>query len=355
VEEALGPARANRGPAVRRARASRLETLGLDPTATRARIVPLVARPLREVEALFRDSLASPSDLIDEIGQFVSDGGGKRVRPTLHLLCARLCDYEGPHDVVLGTVVELIHGATLIHDDIIDGATTRRGRLSANRCWGNSVTVLFGDYMFAKAMQLALRAESLPVMGALADVTLQMTEGEMLQARYVGQLDLRVEQYLELIERKTAALFGCCCELAGMLAGLGPEPRAALRRYGRQLGLAFQLVDDVLDFTGDSKTLGKPVASDLREGKATLAVLDLLARGPASARGLARTVVECPDDPAPIARLTAMLHETGALERAHELARQYARRALAELDGFRDSPARQALLALPDLLLTRDH
>jgi octaprenyl-diphosphate synthase len=317
--------------------------------------VPLVARPLREVEALFRASLSSPRELIDEIGQFVSDGGGKRVRPTLHLLCARLCGYDGPHDVVLGTVVELIHCATLIHDDIIDGATTRRGRVSANRRWGNNVTVLFGDYMFAKAMQLALRADSLAVMDTLADVTVQMTEGEMLQTRYVGKLDLDVEQYLELVEKKTAALFGCCCQLAGMLAQLRPEPLAALGRYGRQLGLAFQLVDDLLDFTGDAETLGKPAASDLREGKATLAVLDLLTREPAGARSLARSVMERPDDPAPIARLTAMLHDTGAIERAYERARDHARRALAELSGFADGPARHALLALPDLLLSRDH
>jgi octaprenyl-diphosphate synthase len=327
----------------------------LDPTAARAEILPLVGESLVAVEELFRRQLASPIDLIDEIGQFVTEGGGKRVRPTLHLLAARLCGYRGEHDVVLGTVVELIHCATLIHDDIIDEATTRRGQESANRHWGNDVTVLFGDYMFAKAMQLALRAGSLQVMDKLADVTLRMTEGEMLQTRYVGQLDLSVEQYLELVEKKTAALFSCCCELGGMLAGSPPERIAALGRYGRHLGMAFQLVDDLLDFTGDAETLGKPAASDLREGKATLAVLDLLASGSEPGRVLARRVLDGPGDPLAIARLTDLLLESGAIERAHELARSHARRAAAELASFDDGPARRALAMLPDLLLARDH
>jgi octaprenyl-diphosphate synthase len=333
---------------------NRARGLGFDAMSARAEIMPLVAQPLREVEALFRANLASPIDLIDEIGDFVRQGGGKRVRPMLHLLGARLCGYEGPHDVVLGTVVELIHCATLIHDDIIDGATTRRGRESANRRWGNDVTVLFGDYMFAKAMHLALRAESLQVMERLADVTLRMTEGEMLQTRYVGRLDISVEQHLELVEKKTAALFGCCCELAAMLAGSSPERVQAMARYGRQVGMAFQLVDDLLDFTGDAETLGKPAASDLREGKATLAVLDLLGGGSKPGRALALSVIESPNDPLAIARLTDLLYESGAIARAHERARFHARAALAQLEGFADGPANRALRALPDLLLARD-
>jgi len=166
----------------------------IDPVAAQAEIVPIVADRLREVESSFRRHLASPVKIVDEIGQFVTQAAGKRVRPTLHLLCTQLCGYRGPHDVLLATVVELIHGATLIHDDIIDEATMRRGRPSANYHWGNDVSVLFGDYMFAKAMELALYAESIPVMQRLAEATLRMTEGEMLQTRYVGRLDLRVKE-----------------------------------------------------------------------------------------------------------------------------------------------------------------
>ena len=257
--------------------------------------------------------------------------------------------------VLLATVIELIHCATLIHDDIIDEATTRRGRPSVNSEWDNTVTVLFGDYMFAKAMQMALKAESLEVMDKLAEATLRMTEGEMLQTRYVGRLDLSVDEYLDLIERKTAALFACCCELAGLLAEVDVDRQAALRRYGTHLGLAFQLVDDLLDFTGDAEILGKPAANDLREGKATLAVLELLSRGPGEAHVLARSVMAGNSDRSPeIVRLTALLHESGAIDRVHERARHHAREAKRELGRFDPGPARLALESLPDLLLSRD-
>jgi octaprenyl-diphosphate synthase len=331
-----------------------VEALGSDSTAARAEIIPLVSDSLRDVEESFRRNLASPVEIVDEIGRFVTEGAGKRVRPTLHLLCTQLCGYRGPHDVLLGTVVELIHCATLTHDDIIDEATTRRGRESVNHHWGNEVTVLFGDYMFAKAMELALQAGSLRVMERLADTTLRMTEGEMLQTRYVGRIDLTVEEYLDLVERKTAALFACCCELAGILAEADDEREAGLRRYGLHLGLAFQLVDDLLDFTGDSTRLGKPTASDLREGKATLAVLDLLSCGSVKERRLVRGIMDGTHDADAVARLTAMMQESGAIERAHERARFHALSAVGELRPFPDSPARRALHSLPDLLLFRD-
>jgi len=332
----------------------RAELLRSGPDVVRAEVTPLVADRLQEVEESLCHNLASPIRIVDEIGQFVTEGAGKRVRPTLHLLCTRLCEYEGPHDVLLATVVELIHSATLIHDDIIDGAKTRRGRESVNHRWGNDITVLFGDYMFAKAMELALQAESLPVMQRLADVTLRMTEGEMLQTRYVGRLDLTVDEYLDLVERKTAALFSCCCELAGLLSGVDAERGAALRSYGRHVGLAFQLVDDLLDFTGDSERLGKPTAGDLRGGKVTLAVLDLLSGCGDAERRLVREVMDGRDDLDAIRRLTETLHESGALERAHERARFHALSAIGELRLFPESPARRALKTLPDLLLFRE-
>jgi octaprenyl-diphosphate synthase len=332
----------------------RVEPLHSVPAAARAAIVPLVARQLEEVERELRLHLASPVEIVDEIGGFVASGTGKRVRPTLHLLCAQLCDYDGPHDVLLATVVELIHCATLIHDDIIDEATTRRGRESVNHRWGNDVTVLFGDYMFAKAMDLALRAESLRVMERLAETTLRMTEGEMLQTRYVGRIDLTVEEYLDLAERKTAALFSCCCELAGMLARVDEDRIQALRRYGRHLGLAFQMVDDLLDFTGNPRRLGKPTASDLREGKTTLAVIDLLESGSAGDRRLVGSIMNGTTDGDAIRRLTLRMRDGGALERTHERARFHALSAIGELRLFGEGPARRALRTLPDLLLFRD-
>ncbi len=319
-----------------------------------AEVRALVAGRLEGVEALFSANLASPVGIVREIGDFVSEGEGKRVRPTLHLLCSSLCKYDGEDDVLIATVLEFIHSATLIHDDVIDEARTRRGRESINERWGNSVTVLFGDYMLAKAMEMALRVGSLAVMERLADVTLRMTEGEMLQTRYVGRIDLTEVEYLDLVERKTAALFACCCELAGILAGVGEKRLAALRRYGLQLGLAFQVVDDLLDYTGDAATLGKPAASDLREGKVTLALIGQLEEGSGEARDLAERIMAQgrPDMPE-ISRLSSLLRNSGAIARTYEKARAYAECAARELDIFDDSPSRSALQSLPDLLLFR--
>ena len=331
------------------------ERVRANAASAQVEIIPLVSDRLEQVELRFRENLESPIAIVGEIGEFVAQGGGKRIRPALHLLCAQLCDYDGPHDVLLGTVVEFIHCATLIHDDIIDEAKTRRGRPSVNFNWGNDISVLFGDYMFAKAMEMALQAGSLRVMQKLAEVTLRMTEGEMLQTRYLGRVDLTVEEYVDLIEKKTASLFACCCELGGMLAGVDEKRELALRRYGIHLGLLFQLVDDLLDLTSDSETLGKPTACDLREGKATLAVLDLLATGSKQAKELVdrAMVAESADGPE-VAALTDLLHDSGAIGRAHDRARFHAARARAELDIFDDSPARRALQSLPEVLLFRD-
>ncbi len=333
---------------------SRAERMLQEPAAAQDEICALVGDRLQQVEVLFRRNLASPVGIIDEIGSFIAEGGGKRVRPTLHLLCARLCEYEGSCDVLLATVLEFIHSATLIHDDVIDGAPTRRGRPSVNRRWGNNVTVLFGDYLYAKAMEMALGAGSLEVMQKLAEVTLHMTEGEMLQTRYAGRLDLTTPEYFDLIDRKTARLFAGCCEIAGMLADLDPERRIALRRYGINLGLAFQVVDDLLDFIGDERRLGKPAASDLREGKATLPLIELLSTDGDRARSLAARISEGESAGGEVAELRGLLWSSGAIARTQLQARRFALLATQQLHRFTESPARRALEALPDLLVTRD-
>lgn len=334
---------------------SRAERFVQDPSAAAYEIQELVRDRLMGVEALFREHLASPVGIIDEIGDFLATGGGKRIRPTLHLLCARLCDYRGTHDVLLATVLEFIHSATLIHDDIIDDAKTRRGRPSVNHRWGNNVTVLFGDWLYAKAMDMALEAESLEIMSRLADITLRMTEGEMIQTRLVGRIDLTVAEHLDLVERKTAVLFGGCCELAAILARADRETTHALRRFGLNLGLAFQIVDDLLDFTGDAAVLGKPAASDLSEGKVTLALIDLLSTGSVRGLALTRRVIEAGRSEGPaIEELTALLHSSGAIARTRARARGYAAAAVAELGRFPDSAPRRALENIPELLLDRD-
>jgi octaprenyl-diphosphate synthase len=325
-----------------------------EPSVSPDDIVGLVAPRLVEVERLFHENLASPVAIVDEIGAFVGQGGGKRVRPTLHLLCTDLCGYRGTDDVLLATVLEFIHSATLIHDDVIDDAAIRRGRPSVNRSWGNTITVLFGDYLYAKAMEMALRAGSLRVMDRLAWITLRMTEGEMIQTRFAGRVDLSTEEYMDLIERKTAVLFGGCCELAGILSGVDTETEGALRRYGLHIGLAFQIVDDMLDFTGDSAILGKPTVSDLREGKATLPVLDLLRTGSARASELVSTIATGAATDADSAELILLLHERGALDRCEARARLHAELAVRELDAFPAGPARRALVGVPDLLISRN-
>jgi octaprenyl-diphosphate synthase len=223
-----------------------------------------------------------------------------------------------------------------------------------NRGWGNTIAVLFGDYLYAKAMEMALRAESLRVMDRLAWITLRMTEGEMIQTRFAGRLDLTFDEYLDLIERKTAVLFGGCSELAGILAGVDGAAERSLREYGVHLGLAFQIVDDILDFTGDPAILGKPTASDLREGKATLPVLDLLKCGSARGRELVMSIVEGKSGDADARELVTVLRASGSLERAEALARRHAEIAVRKLDGFPLSPARRALVAVPDLLIARN-
>jgi octaprenyl-diphosphate synthase len=321
---------------------------------TRNEMFALVAKPLQEVDELFVKHLASPVAIVSEIGDFVAQSGGKRIRPALHLLCTRLCGYRGPHDRILATVLEYIHTATLIHDDIIDGAQIRRGRSSVNQRWGNNITVLFGDNLLAKAMDLALEAESLVIMKKLAEVTLRMTEGEMLQTRYTGRLDLTAAEYLDMVDRKTAVLFGCCCELAGLLAEVDDQRRESILAYGQNLGMAFQLVDDLLDLTGDTATLGKPAGSDLREGKATMAVIDLLSTGSLDARALAKRLMEdAGDDSSEMKKFTTLLTESGAIERAYDRARDYAAKAVHELQNFDDGPARDTLISLADVVINR--
>jgi octaprenyl-diphosphate synthase len=324
------------------------------PMRTRNEMFALVKGPLKAVDELYVKHLASPVSIVSEIGDFVAQSGGKRIRPALHLLCTRLCGYRGPHDLILATVLEYIHTATLIHDDIIDDAHIRRGRSSVNHRWGNNITVLFGDNLLAKAMDLALEAESLVIMKKLAEVTLRMTEGEMLQTRYAGRLDLTAAEYLYMVDRKTAVLFGCCCELAGLLAEVDERQRTALLGFGQNLGMAFQLVDDLLDLTGDTATLGKPAGSDLREGKATMAVIDLLSSGSLDARALAKRLMEDgPDDTVEMEKFTRLLMDSGSIERAYEKARNYAAQAVEELNNFDDGPARVALVSLADVVINR--
>jgi octaprenyl-diphosphate synthase len=315
--------------------------------------------PIREdleaVEREFVRHIQSRVALIPEMGRYIQKSGGKRVRPAVLLMAARLAGYRGERAVLYASVVEFIHTATLVHDDIIDGADLRRGRLAVHSRWGNDITVLLGDYLYIKSMAMALTQDSLEIIRLLCDVTLRMIEGELYQLTKTGDVDITEEEHFEIIRRKTAFLFGGCAQIGGMLGGVTPDQQTALGDYGFNLGIAFQLVDDLLDYTADAAALGKPVGGDLREGKVTLPIILLLRRGGADADQLIRDVVReravGPDQWREILRL---LHEHRSTEAAYEAALDYASRAKSCLSAFPDSPEREALIALPDYVVSRD-
>jgi octaprenyl-diphosphate synthase len=319
-------------------------------------IVRLVEDDLARVEEVFRSQVRSDVRLVGEIGRYVQEGGGKRVRPALLLLASRLSGFRGERAVTLASTVEFIHTASLLHDDIIDEATTRRGRRSVNSRWGNDITVLLGDFLYTKAMAMALSQDNLRILRLLSDVTLRLIEGEILEIERNGNLRATVEDHVDTIRRKTADLFAACTRIGAILGGVGEEREAALAAYGLKLGLCFQMVDDLLDFTAEEKTLGKPVANDLSEGKVTLPMIFLLQRGGRAAEDQVRAVLE---DRA-FARVTRddlvrLARECGALEEARRLAERQADEARASLRGFEPSPYREALEALPGFILARDH
>jgi len=319
-------------------------------------IVHLVEEDLLKVEEIFADQFRSDVGLVGEIGAYIRDGGGKRIRPALLLLACRLCGYRGDRATTLASVVEFIHTATLLHDDIIDEATVRRGRASVNGRWGNEITVLLGDFLYTKSMAMALSQDNLKILRLLSDVTLRMIEGELLEIERNGDLAVAEAAHIDLMRRKTADLFSACMRIGAILGEVGEEREQALASYGLNLGICFQMVDDILDFTADEEVLGKPTANDLREGKLTLPVIFLLRRsGPQVAEMVKAIVADRGFSRVSREELTRLAREQGAIEEARALAERYAEAARADLQSFERTPYREALAALPDFILARDH
>ncbi len=292
---------------------------------------------------------------VAEIVQYLLGGGGKRLRPALLLLSARFCGYRGDAAVRLGAVVEMIHSATLIHDDVIDGADTRRGRPSANSRFGNHRSVLAGDWLYMQSFEMALRERNFRILDILIALTQSMVEGELLQLTRLGRIDLSEAEATDLAFRKTACLFSGCMRLGAVLAQADEKTEQAMAGYGRNAGLAFQLVDDLLDFTASPEQLGKPVLSDLKEGKVTLPLIYAMQNGDGTARKMVATVLEekgfqsvKPEE------LTALVRKSGALERARRLAHEYAERAVACLNGNGISNYGRALMTVPEFILERE-
>jgi octaprenyl-diphosphate synthase len=323
--------------------------------ATLVQMFEPIREDLEKVETEFYRHVESQVDLIPKIGRYIQNGGGKRIRPAVLLMAARLTGYTGELAVLYAAVVEFIHTATLVHDDIIDDSQWRRGQPSVHSRWGSDVTVLLGDYLYIKSMGLALTPDRLDIVRQLCDVTLRMIEGELYQLTKTGDVDITEDEHFEIIRRKTAFLFGGCAQIGGMLGDVTPERADALREYGFNLGITFQLVDDLLDYTADATALGKPIGGDLREGKVTLPIIFLLRRGGEDAEQLIRSVVNdravTPEQWREILRLLA---EHRATDLAYETAVEYAERAKTCLDIFPPSRERDALLALPDYVLARD-
>ena len=319
-------------------------------------IIQLVEEDLARVEEIFEAQFRSDVGLVGEIGRYIREGGGKRIRPALLLLACRLCGYRGDRAITLASVVEFIHTATLLHDDIIDEATVRRGKRSVNSRWGNDITVLLGDFLYTKSMSMALSQDNLPILRLLSDVTLRMIEGELLEIERNGDLRMSEAQHLDIIRRKTADLFAACMSIGAILGDVSEEKRRALTSYGLNLGICFQMVDDLLDFTADEKVLGKPVNNDLREGKLTLPVIFLLRKaGTAGERTVSHVLADRGFERVTREELLRLAREHGALEEARALASRYAEAARKDLAVFDRSPFREALAVLPDFILSRDH
>ena len=319
-------------------------------------ILDLVGEDLARVEREFDGHLGSDVEIIETVGRYIAEGGGKRIRPALFLLCTRLCGYRGDRHILFASVFELIHTATLVHDDVIDGAETRRGRSSVNSRWGNHLTVLLGDYLYLKSMTLALTADDLRIIKILCDITLTMIEGELMQADSNGAIEISEKEHLEIIRRKTAVLFSGCGRVAAELSAVAPEQVRALESYALNLGMAYQIQDDMLDFTATESVLGKPVVSDLREGRLTLPLIYLLEKGEAESRRIIGTVLrERSYRTVEREQVVEMVRRGGTLGRTRRLAEAYAADAVRCLDHFPDSRARQALADIAGFITSRDH
>ena len=328
----------------------------LIPNQAARKIFGLVRDEMSLVEAEFERQARSNIQVIAYIGDYLRASGGKRVRPALTLLSARAAggDASRANVVRMATVMEFLHTATLVHDDIIDNAETRRNRPSINSRFGNQAAVLMGDWLYMSAFETSLQERSLPVLDILTAVTRKMTEGELLQLTLLGRADVTEEQYFDVLRRKTAFLFSACCEIGAILGGATPAQQNALRDYGMNLGTAFQLVDDLLDFTSDDGSLGKAAGADLLEGKVTLPLIYLLEGEPRVKTPVQAVMREGAYGEVTREALVRAAEKAGALERARACAASYAGAAVAALEAVAPSKYADGLRSIPAYILERE-
>jgi len=330
----------------------------LDPAPATAPALPfpaiqaLAAADMRAVDALIRRRLASDVALVNQVAGYIIGAGGKRLRPMLTVLAARAAGYRGEAHHQLAAVVEFIHTATLLHDDVVDESDLRRGRATANATFGNAASVLVGDFLYSRAFQLMVELQSMTIQKVLADTTNRIAEGEVLQLLHLRNPDTDEAAYLRVIERKTAVLFATATQLGGHLAGIGEVGERALFDYGMALGYAFQIADDVLDYAGDASALGKNLGDDLAEGKATLPLIHAMAHSaPAVQARLKRIVVD--GDADGFAEVLAAIEQCSSLDYSRAMAQRHADAAVAALGRLPDSEARAALAGLANYALQR--
>ena len=325
-------------------------------TLTAKRIFSLIATELGQVESEFERQARSNVQVIAYLADYLRESGGKRVRPALTILANYAVGGDGSryNSIRMATVMEFLHTATLVHDDIIDSADTRRDRPTVNALYGNETAVLMGDWLYMSAFETSLAERSLPILDILTRVTRKMTEGELLQLTTLGKTDISEQQYLDIIQRKTAFLFSACCEVGAILGGANEAEQTALSNYGMNLGMAFQLTDDLLDFTSTDDALGKGAGVDLLGGKVTLPLIYLVAQEP-SAREMVQTVMtEASYESIARSELHQAVERVGAVERARLRADEYATAARTALDSLPASEFRESLAAIPTYVLDRD-
>ncbi len=314
----------------------------------------IVGEDLKLVELQFRKDLESDVPLIRKVGEYVLSSGGKRVRPALLLLSARLCGYGADKAVPLASVVEFIHTATLLHDDVVDSATLRRGIASANTLWGNEASVLVGDFLFSKSFSLMVGVGSLDILRVFSDATTIIAEGEVLQLLCTGEIDLTEERYIGVVRSKTAILMSAACEAGAILGGVSIQQQRALADFGMDLGIAFQLMDDTLDYIATEEEFGKSIGHDLEEGKITLPLIHTLRHCTSEERNFIEAVIEKDEMTLEDFQLVSgMVKRYGGIEYTVKAARGYVSGCRSRLDTFEACPVREAMLDLAEYVVTR--
>lgn len=319
-----------------------------------AEAYPIIADDLAAVDRVIRQRLSSEVPLINTVADYIIAAGGKRMRPSLLALTSRALGYTGSNHYLLGAVIEFIHTATLLHDDVVDDSDLRRGRTTANQSFGNPTAVLVGDFLYSRAFQMMVEAGNMPIMQVLANATNTIAEGEVLQLMNINDPNVDEARYLQVIRFKTAKLFEAAGEVGAILAGSSPETQAAMAAYGRHLGTAFQLVDDALDYAGDSAELGKTVGDDLREGKATLPLIYLLDKGNREIKTIVRQAIE-EGQSSDFEQILAAVKSMGALDYTMGQAKKEAQTAIDALSLLPPSIYKEALVYYASFSVERQH